>query len=218
MSFFKFNPKNKIFLGLMAILLPLNYLNFNANANLNVNANPDAKANVNFNGGKSDTGNFITFSEKSSHLQNFLSQQLKEDISDLNWNNGENNITSSFKYQKCDIKLQLSRNSKGVYIKATDAKTRIACQRNFLKNIMPQVVSPEIATKILNNKKEFQEDETDIFYSNTQIKQKTFSFMLFECEETSTNCVNEVLHAKKQIQKKQIDNPEAIYIPVYEKN
>ena len=195
---YKFNLKDKTFFRLLIILLSINYFNVSAEKLGNVN--------------------FVKFSEKSSNLKNFLSQQLKEDISDLNWNNGESNITSSFKYQKCDIKLELSRNSKGVYIKATDAKTRIACQRNFLKNIMPQVVSPEIAKKILNNKKEFQEDETDIFYSNTQIKQKTFSFMLFECEDTSTNCVNEVLHAKKQIQKKQIDNPEALYTPVYEKN
>ena len=195
---YKFNLKDKTFFRLLIILLSINYFNVSAEKLGNVN--------------------FVKFSEKSSNLKNFLSQQLKEDISDLNWNNGESNITSSFKYQKCDIKLELSRNSKGVYIKATDAKTRIACQRNFLKNIMPQVVSPEIAKKILNNKKEFQEDETDIFYSNTQIKQKTFSFMLFECEENSTNCVNEVLHAKKQIQKKQIDNPEALYTPVYEKN
>lgn len=140
-------------------------------------------------------------------------------ISDLKWNSNENSQSSSFKYyEDCNVNFELNQKYKKIHITASDEKKRIFCQNQFVKYILPEMVSAEISSKVLKNKHEFREIKTKNYYGNLKAKRNSFSFMLFECSNDSTNCPNELLHAQKQIEKGEIDNPNTTFIPVYEKN
>ena len=152
------------------------------------------------------------FETKSKAFKQIIEEKSKENnsnISDLTFYNSKNNLSSSFKYGKCNVQFELTESSRMVNIKGSNVKERVDCSNKFA-NYFPEIIPSEILSQVKSNKKvlKFQTEK-----SSGQIKKEKgiFSFILYECNDKTPNCPTELLQETREINNQEINNT-----PMYE--